>query len=325
MGLRISGVRVARIGAIAALATAGLAVSAGTASASYPGRPGLISWATSQGYKDGSTSIWVRSPSGGGARRLMPHSDTARIQGAERISDEDASWSPTGKRFVFTRWFDTGPRLFVTTGKLGQPRQIPLGPIAAEQPAFGPDGRTVAFVEVGPPEDPDDPSGRGATTIATARTDGSRLRQLTEGNAPVWTPDGRIVFSDAASPCGALSIMRADGSGRRAVRPGSKCLGGGEPDVSPDGRRIAFDAPGGHGWPEVFTIAIDGKSLHQVTHTPAGVISVAWAPDGRSLAYYRYGSSAKDPSGIFRSSPTGRALGRLPGQGGRWIGWQPRP
>jgi len=76
--------------------------------------------------------------------------------------------------------------------------------------------------------------------------DGRHLRNLTHDNASngpaEWMPDGRrIIFQSHASNTerGAahIYVINRDGTGRRRL---TSANGGALPDVSPDGRRIAF-------------------------------------------------------------------------------------
>jgi TolB protein len=102
----------------------------------------------------------------------------------------------------------------------------------------------------------------------------------------------RIVFSSGAK----INTIRPDGSDRRQVTRGPKSDG--DPQWSPDRRRIAFtratqvdedfrgDAIYRH---DIFVTNADGSALRLVVR---GGLRPTWSPDGRSLAFLRYTSSA---------------------------------
>lgn len=114
-----------RRGFALALALAAALAVAAPASASFPGKPGDLTYTTSHGYQDGSTSIWAQSPFGGSPRELIPHEDSAERTDVRAISDEDASWAPSGKRFVFARRTRGGNlRLFVSEAGMKSARAI---------------------------------------------------------------------------------------------------------------------------------------------------------------------------------------------------------
>ena len=85
---------------------------------------------------------------------------------------------------------------------------------------------------------------------------------------PVWTPDGaRLVYT--ATPRGGapqLVSMPADGGD---ARPLTASTGGNRsPDVSPDGRRVAFVSTR-DGNPEIYETDIDGGEARRLTKTSA--------------------------------------------------------
>ena len=87
-------------------------------------------------------------------------------------------------------------------------KQITTGSKSATQPAFSPDGRTLAFARLG--------SGIFRMTI-----DGTGLRRLTSGARdiyPVWSPDGkRIAFLRPFRAEWRLYVMSPNGAGLRRL------------------------------------------------------------------------------------------------------------
>ena len=87
-------------------------------------------------------------------------------------------------------------------------QQITTGSKSATQPAFSPDGRTLAFARLG-------------SGIFRMSTDGKGLRRLTSGARdiyPVWSPDGkRIAFLRPFRAEWRLYVMSPTGAGLRRL------------------------------------------------------------------------------------------------------------
>ena len=302
---------------MAAGALASLAFVA-PAAASYPGENGLISWSTSRGYSDGSSAIWGKYPFGGEPRRLTSHRNS--VSGGTP-SDSDASWEADGRRFVFTRGFGIGPRLFVKTLGESRAHMIPLGDMAAEQPAFAPDGHRVAFVKVGPS---DDPLGRGPLSVMVARVDGTHVRRLAAGEGPVWTPDGRrIVFQGTRDGRTRLISIRPDGSHKHAFA--KRCAGAGDPSFAPDGRSMATVYSPHQGGPyRIWTMGLSCRHKRQITFSRP-TLTPAWSPDGRWIAYFAP-SRRHRRGGLYVVRPDGTGQRLVGDEDGSYdLDWQPRP
>jgi Tol biopolymer transport system component len=128
-------------------------------------------------------------------------------------------------------------------------------------------------------------------------------------------PSGEIVFSRSASAMEfpSLYVMAADGSHLRLLTRNAD-----EPAISPDGHEFAFERAG-----EIWTMRRDGSRQRQLTH-PAGtrpklnrfdrrVVTdnePSWSPDGRTLFFTRYVTSAA-VSSIYSVRPDGTHVLRL--------------
>jgi tricorn protease-like protein len=144
--------------------------------------------------------------------------------------------------------------------KAGHLNQITEDPTDTE-PAFSPDGRTIAFVRGG--------------DLYSIRPDGSGQRQLTSGapldTAPVVSPDGkRVVFERRASAGTAADLhsVRVLGGGLHALTSGSADDHGA--DFSPDGRAIVFvrdSDPSLNATEDLYSIRPSGADLTRLTRT----------------------------------------------------------
>ena len=171
-------------------------------------------------------------------------------------------------------------------------------------------------------------------SIYVVRENGTGLDRLTHGFAasqPVWAPDGRFIAFSRMQDRGfersflvRIFVMSADGSGIRAVTTGEN-VADTSPAWSPDGARIAFvrqltsgpdmiPGPAMSGGPsQVFVVNADGNRLRRLTRGQSPKHSPSWSPDGRTIAYVRFGGSGNDDIWVMRADGTNhRRLTRGP-------------
>jgi Tol biopolymer transport system component len=202
----------------------------------------------------------------------------------------------------------------------------PQGLLFQTEPAWSPDGSTIAFVskrsgtsdlyamsadgsgtrrltstkddDVQPDWSPDGERivfARGnPTRLFVMNADGAGARRLTDEDVdesePAWSPDGRSIVYARRVPGTSIRelwLVAADGSQRRAVtKLGGVAQG---PAWSPDGRRITFSADVGEGRFDIYTVGADGKNVHLVT-SGEDSFEPAWSPDGKTIAFTEAGA-----------------------------------
>jgi TolB protein len=195
----------------------------------FTGMPGTPLTPADAPYNVG---LWVMKADGSGAHQVtlaglscVKGVCTGGIAGAPGAQDDEAGWSPDGKRLVFLRDTYTAPEQFailtVATNGSDLQRVTPEG-MNVGDPDWSPDGSLIAF------QSPPEANQGGEQNIYTIHPDGTGLTQLTahlslqpdgsEGTIhPSWSPDGtQIVFSHNPGTNGGggdLWIMNRDGSG----------------------------------------------------------------------------------------------------------------
>jgi len=153
----------------------------------------------------------------------------------------------------------------------------PQGLLFQIEPAWSPDGNTIAFVS----------KRSGNSDLYAMNADGSGTQPLTstkdDDAQPDWSPDGkRIVFS-RGSPT-RLFVMGADGSGARRV--GDEEVDETEPAWSPDGRWIAYSRrEPGTSIRELWLVRPDGSEPHPLSKLGGIAQAPSWSPDGRRIVF----------------------------------------
>jgi len=185
------------------------------------------------------------------------------------------------------------------TKEKGDPA-TPAGLLYQLQPAWSPDGASIAFAS----------KRDGRWHIYVMHADGTGARRLTgtaqDDSHPTWSPDGRrIAFARA----GDLYVVAAAGGRARRIRRG---LGGelADPAWSPDGRLIAYDyRPPGYSIREIWVVRADGGDEREVTRLRHLSSAPSWSPDGTRLAFK---SDARSRNAeIYSIGLDGKSLRRL--------------
>lgn len=102
----------------------------------------------------------------------------------------------------------------------------------------------------------------------------------------------RILLWRGAGLSGEIFLIRPDGGGLEQLTWND--VWDGLPDLSPDGRRIAFASArvtkaGGQVRSEIYVMDVDGSNTRQLTDEEGDAGPPRWSPDGTRLAFSRYG------------------------------------
>ncbi len=198
------------------------------------------------------------------------------------------AWSPDGKQFAFYAKYDERKTWSIHTMNVDGTNRRRLTHAKHKwdsAPAWSPDGKKIAFARTHK-----DSQGIWHPEIWIMNSDGSEQTQIKslQGSNPYFTADSKIVFSlqlkDSNSE---LAIADIDGS--NVIQLTENEANEWHPDVSPDGRQIAFmsDRDGNY---EIYVMNIDGSDQKRLTNNEVDDWYPSWSPDGSKIMF----SSIKD-------------------------------
>ncbi|HET8647719.1 MAG TPA: hypothetical protein VFO85_19630, partial [Vicinamibacteria bacterium] len=184
-------------------------------------------------------------------------------------------------------------------------RRLTDDPAHDSDPAFMPDGRLLWS------------SNRsGVFEVWLAEADGSGARQVTrdgvDAENPVATPDGGwIVYASANPRSRGIMKVRPDG-GEPTLVVGGNLI---EPEVSPDGRFVAYVADSGSDRAALRVAHLAGGAalpfeVRLPPWSPGGTIDQGrcrWLPDGRALAYVAQDQEGRYSVFVQEFAPGGAA------------------
>lgn len=269
----------------------------------------------------GTPQLFTVRPDGSGRRRITHLRDGGAA---------NPDWSHDGARLVYEASVGEHAGVFVAAPDGSGARDLtPSG--FQGQPAFSPDGRTIAYEREA-----------GGNGLALMRDDGSHVRRLTRNpfgggdgcgcdTDPNFSPDGRtitFVRIKRDEQLAALFAIGVDGTHLRRLTPYSWNVAV-KHDWAPDGRRIAITTEGraaDGGAANVLTIAPDGGDVRPLTrfHGAGGAYVGSYSPDGAVIAVRLEHGAVFDLATIPAAGGRATVVRRFRTVKPRFMDWGPR-
>ena len=165
-------------------------------------------------------------------------------------------------------------------------------------PAWSPDGQSIAFVR----------DGNGVFTMSQL---GGDERQVSASGTHVgWAADSKSVLirdrKNTSVPYGIHQVF-LDTQERRQLTQAPLGIGDWRFDVSPDGKTLAFIRYDRPGISDLYVVAMRGGEPRRLSNWNASLYGLSWTPDGREIVY-----SVEEPAAhrLWRISVNGARLDR---------------
>jgi Tol biopolymer transport system component/DNA-binding winged helix-turn-helix (wHTH) protein len=246
--------------------------------------------------------IWLAALLVAGAIALLilaraPANPTETVQVRPLTSspghESQPCFSPDGKQVAFVWDGATDDNYDIYVKRIGEESVVRLttDPAPDQSPAWSADGRAIAFVRG---------TDRLQLYVVSAAGGGERpvgdlVRTWTLRTAPPrsrildWFPDGQaLAVADQNSPGDPYNIIRISvdtGARHQLTSAPPQTFGDTQPDVSPDGREVAFTRSVSPNASDIHVVSAAGGEPHRLTVDLSAIVGLAWSEDGRSIVY----------------------------------------
>jgi len=210
--------------------------------------------------------------------------------------EESPVFSPSGEEIAFAADVSGVRKIFVRPAGAGNGVAVTTGPHDDIQPAWSPDGKTIAFVrarEAGRKLEPSDVFGwfLGGDVWTVDRRTGEASRLIEDAYNPSFSPDGGSIAVDAPW-AGQRRLWLVDAHGRnrkQLTSDSSEAIAHLRPRWSPDGRRIVFQTMESTKF-DVRVVDLQTQKLLWVTNDLFQDLQPVWSPSGRHVYFSSYRS-----------------------------------
>ncbi|HTU44418.1 MAG TPA: protein kinase [Bryobacteraceae bacterium] len=218
--------------------------------------------------------------------------------------------SPDGNQLAFD-WDGDSPdrtsHVYLSLLGKGSPLRITPETVDAVEPAWSPDGQSIAYLRETQP-------GSDKVELVVRPALGGVARILVtgidfDGSAPTWSPDARWLVWSQGKRVGTLWSIPAEGGDPHQITDARVIKGGDDsPAISPDGHQIAFVRGNGDFDLDLFIADFEqGRikgSPRQLTSEHEIWGNPVWSEDGRNIFYVNGSTFGSEPS-IRRISVSG--------------------
>src|SRR5215216_2466728 len=243
---------------------------------------------TLDGRRHSKSAIFTMYPNGSHIRQIT--------HPPEGFSDDSPAWSPDGTKVAFHRrcslWRCHENRIMVVDVNTGDTRKVthcnPHNCFPQDsEPAFSPDGKSIAFRRITGPDIQGDESSK-VEGIFIVGLDGSDPHQVSniqkrgaleyEDFGPAFSPDGKLLVFERSrleDDRHAVFVQSLDSSGSpedaRQITPWEMYCGDG-PEFSPNANWVLFSCePEGEAIEELYWVHPNGTGLYRLTYAPDDV------------------------------------------------------
>jgi len=149
--------------------------------------------------------------------------------------------------------------------------------------------------------------------IYTMKADGTELKKITgdgiEEFGPSFSKDGKKIYFSGGNPAlkeSNIFSINTDGSGLTQITKTGRASA---PVVSPDGKKLVFNADTVERKPQIYVMSIDGSNPKALTNdNTLAFYNPVWSPDGRRIVYYVEKGDDKDQIWVMNADGSDQKL-----------------
>ena len=241
-------------------------------------------------------TIWVADSTGHHPRQLTS-------DGFEQFAVGPSAWSPDGREVAYESRRTGTSDIWVVPVDSGAPRQLTRDIRNDWTPRWSPDGKWVAFLsDRGKQTDLwVVPAAGGQEVRVTDDVDGEELMQ--------WLSGTRLAFLTGRGQGGIWALSLNDRTERRLTPDSLRAAG---PQLSPDGKQVAFRVDRGGGVNDIAIVPLAGGPMRTLVQGGNNA-EISWSPDGTRLVFSSDRGGSQDIWTVDAAGGDPRQLTNWPG------------